>query len=121
MRSCHHTTPHQPNRYFVGADLEKSEFDPNWSKRNRSVVMRAPKGHKRERDREKRVAKIEDAMSTMDQQIDDYYAAEQAERYDSYLDQFLSTKAGLKDDWRRVPRNADGTGKKKKGHKNKKK
>ncbi len=62
-------------RVVEGADLSKGEWDPNWTRHNKAVVLREPKGTIRERVRAERVKKIEDAMENMQQRIVDMHAA----------------------------------------------
>mmetsp|Transcript_78 Transcript_78/g.114 ORF Transcript_78/g.114 Transcript_78/m.114 type:complete len:149 (-) Transcript_78:82-528(-) len=80
-------------RVVPGADLKRGEWDPEWTLGNKAVVLREPKGHKRERTKADRVARIEEAMESMDQKISEYHLEKKAEVPKSFYDQQL-TKMG---------------------------
>jgi hypothetical protein len=84
-------------RVVEGADLDKGEWDPNWTRHNKAVVEREPKGTIRERVRAERVKKIEDAMENMQQRIVDMHAARISGKAVSNYDRQLREAGVIKD------------------------
>ncbi len=84
-------------RLVEGADLSKRQWDPNWTRHNKAVVLREPKGTIRERVRAERVKKIEDAMENMQQRIVDMHAARISGMAVSHYDRQLREAGVIKD------------------------
>jgi len=60
-------------RYLRGAKLEEGGWDPRWDNQRKVVVAREPKLKKHLRDRDERVARIEAALATMDDDIERHH------------------------------------------------
>ncbi len=84
-------------RLVEGADLSKGEWDPNWTRHNKAVLPREPKGTIRDRGRAERVRKIEDAMENMQQRIQDMHAARISGKPVSTYDRQLREAGVIKD------------------------
>lgn len=63
-----------------------------WDQSKQFTIMKAPKLHKRQRDIEKRVQKVQDAMATMPQKLEEYRRQAKANRPLKGLDKWLSSK-----------------------------
>ncbi|GMH88889.1 hypothetical protein TL16_g11293 [Triparma laevis f. inornata] len=74
----------------TGQFAPRGLYDPIWDvKEPKATSLRAPKGHKRDRNRELRATKIEEKLKGMDEKIDEYRKTTKARKPDEGIETLL--------------------------------